>query len=417
MGRQVYIVNIEPLETRYTGHWYKYLPEQIEAYAYTNGKHLYVKSCQNIDGEELSSDTGAAFLNFVSTTNYKATQIARIAELFNNGDVQPGDIFLVTDAWNPCAHMIRYMSLLTNTPVKMFGIWHAGSYDESDIIARTFEENNQTSWARDEERALFRLFDVNFVATVYHKNLIERTFGPIHNLAVVGFPMEYYPKLDSETFWLLAEENEEAATVHPAWEQKKNKVIFPHRLSDEKRSDVFDEMIPILERAGIECVVAQRMNLTKEEYHKELRESKFVFSANEQETLGIGTFEAMAAGAIPMVPYDLSYVEIYGEYDDCAGGHLHSKLAQGNRNIPEREQLYQYHIPFTYDPELRNSPSVLAQLLTQKMMVANIGIFNPRGLNQRALFYNIVQDIFQIYFNGSAMYSLIDAEMEDLNDE
>lgn len=310
MERRVYIVNIEPLETRYTGHWYKYLPEQIEAYAYTNGEHLRV---QNIDGEELSSDTGAAFLNFVSTTNYKATQIARIAELFNNGDVQPGDIFLVTDAWNPCAHMIRYMSLLTNTPVKMFGIWHAGSYDESDIIARTFEENNRTSWARDEERALFRLFDVNFVATVFHKNLIERAFGPIHNLAVVGFPMEYYRLMEPFATAIRQLKRGE----RPFEDQKKPMVVFPHRLSEEKNYQYLrDCREDIWSQNSVELRFPQEENLTKDQYHEVLKESSAVVSANKQETLGIGTFEAVLMGAIPVVPDRLSYCEMYSDRYD-----------------------------------------------------------------------------------------------------
>jgi hypothetical protein len=56
------------------------------------------------------------------------------------------------------------------------------------------------------------------------------------------------------------------------------------------------------------------MNLNKKDYHKLLGECKIVFSANLQETLGIGCYEALCAGAIPMVPNRLSYEEMY--YDE-----------------------------------------------------------------------------------------------------
>ena len=39
--------------------------------------------------------------------------------------------------------------------------------------------------------------------------------------------------------------------------------------------------------------------------------SKVVFSANTQETLGIGCYEGTLVGALPMVPDRLSYSEMY----------------------------------------------------------------------------------------------------------
>ena len=60
-----------------------------------------------------------------------------------------------------------------------------------------------------------------------------------------------------------------------------------------------------------EFVVCQEENLTKEQYHTMLGESKMVFSANLQETLGISPYEGALVGAIPMVPDRLSYSEMY----------------------------------------------------------------------------------------------------------
>jgi hypothetical protein len=52
--------------------------------------------------------------------------------------------------------------------------------------------------------------------------------------------------------------------------------------------------------------------LTKDQYHRLLGESKIVFSANLQETLGISCYEGMLVGAVPVVPDRLSYQEMYG---------------------------------------------------------------------------------------------------------
>ena len=57
-------------------------------------------------------------------------------------------------------------------------------------------------------------------------------------------------------------------------------------------------------------VVCQEKNLNKNEYHNLLGESKLVFSANLQETLGISWYEGAVVGTLPMVPNRLSYTEM-----------------------------------------------------------------------------------------------------------
>ena len=52
-------------------------------------------------------------------------------------------------------------------------------------------------------------------------------------------------------------------------------------------------------------------NLTKEQYHNLLGTAKFALSFAEQETLGISMYEAACAGAVPIVPNRLSYIEMY----------------------------------------------------------------------------------------------------------
>jgi hypothetical protein len=90
---------------------------------------------------------------------------------------------------------------------------------------------------------------------------------------------------------------------------KMDMVVFPHRIAPEKQVDIFKDLAKSFPE--VEFIVAQERNFTKEEYHMILSRSKIVFSANQQETLGISCFEGALVGTYPMVPDRLSYIEMY----------------------------------------------------------------------------------------------------------
>jgi hypothetical protein len=90
--------------------------------------------------------------------------------------------------------------------------------------------------------------------------------------------------------------------------QKRDLILFPHRIAPEKQVDIFRDLATHLPQ--YEFVVCQDQQLTKNEYHNLLGEAKLVFSANLQETLGISWYEGAIVDAIPMVPDRLSYSEM-----------------------------------------------------------------------------------------------------------
>ena len=90
---------------------------------------------------------------------------------------------------------------------------------------------------------------------------------------------------------------------------KRDLILFPHRIAPEKQVEIFRDLATQLPE--YEFVVCQDQQLNKDEYHKLLGESKIVFSANLQETLGISCYEGAIVDAIPMVPDRLSYTEMY----------------------------------------------------------------------------------------------------------
>ena len=292
----VFLVDLEGLETRYTGQWKTHVPELLRK----AGHEVTV-----IDGPSdiPRATTPGAFLNFGGTNIYKASQVEKIGRLFCENVVKPGDHFLFTDAWHPGIINLKYMSELLNIPVKIHALWHAGSYDPQDFLGRLI---GAAPWVRHAEQSFYHAIDHNYFATDFHVQMFGKTLLKWpqdlrsvnyrgHKITRTGWPMEYMEPM------LTPYKNM----------AKRDLILFPHRIASEKQVEIFRDLKEQLPQ--YEFVVCQDQELTKNEYHNLLGEAKIVFSANLQETLGISCYEGALVGAIPMVPDRLSYREMYHE--------------------------------------------------------------------------------------------------------
>jgi len=280
----IHIVDIEAVDTRYTKQWKDYLPKQV--LKSTNDSVNVISG-----GDTPQATTPGAFLNFGGTNVYKSSQLQLIGEMFCEGKVKNGDYFLYTDAWNPTVLQLRYMAELLDVDIRIGGLWHAGSYDPADFLGRLIGDK---PWVRYAERSMFETYDDNFFATEFHVDMFIEAFPDIDASKIhrVGWPMEYL-----------------ANSLHQyAGMEKRNLILFPHRIAPEKQVDIFYDLKETLTQ--YEFVVCQERELTKNEYHNLLGEAKLVFSANQQETLGISWYEGCLVQAIPMVPNRLSYSEM-----------------------------------------------------------------------------------------------------------
>jgi glycosyltransferase involved in cell wall biosynthesis len=300
----IFLVDLESVETRYTGQWKDHVPKLLR------------KAGHNVDiisgpTDIPSATTPGAFLNFGGTNIYKASQVEQMGRLFCNGSVNPGDHFVFTDAWHPGIINLKYMSELLGIPVTTHGLWHAGSYDPQDFLGRLV---GNKPWVRNAEKSFYHAFDHNYFATDFHIELFMRNLlndgivaenpwfeddlrealeGRFSKIVRTGWPMEY---MDNT---LTAYKNM----------PKRDLILFPHRIAPEKQVEIFRDLKHWLPQ--YEFVVCQDQQLTKNEYHNLLGEAKLVFSANLQETLGISCYEGAIVDAIPMVPDRLSYSEMY----------------------------------------------------------------------------------------------------------
>ena len=290
----VFLVDLEAVETRYTAQWKTHVPKLL-----TEAGHDVVV----IDGptDIPRATTPGAFLNFGGTNVYKADQVGKIGRLFTDGKVSAGDHFIFTDAWHPGIINLKYMSELLGIKIKIHALWHAGSYDPQDFLGRLIGD---APWVRHAEQSFFYAIDHNYFATEFHidifeKNLLGLDTGYSHvkpnHVVRTGWPMEYMKDL-LEPYKDLP---------------KRDLILFPHRIAPEKQVEIFRDLANSLPE--YEWIVCQDQQLTKDQYHRLLGESKIVFSANLQETLGISMYEGALVDSIPMVPDRLSYCEMYAD--------------------------------------------------------------------------------------------------------
>ena len=291
---RIFLVDLEAVETRYTGEWKSHLPALLRK----EGHNVQVISGPK---DIPTATTPGAFLNFGGTNIYKSSQVEQMGRLFCSGSVHPGDHFIFTDAWHPGIINLKYMSELLQIPVTIHALWHAGSYDPQDFLGRLI---GNAPWVRHSELAFFEAIDHNYFATDFHieiflNNLLDvetRTgrirYMPSGKIVRTGWPMEYMV----DTLLMYKDM------------PKRDLILFPHRIAPEKQVEIFRDLKEQLPQ--YEFVICQEQQLSKNEYHNLLGEAKLVFSANLQETLGISWYEGAIVDAIPMVPDRLSYSEM-----------------------------------------------------------------------------------------------------------
>lgn len=278
-------IPIESLEERYSAQWNEWIPGFFRDY-----KIPFL----TIDPAPLSTTIRQGeFLDVIGTNYYKASQLAAICKLFDNGLIKDGDTFFFNDLWFPGIEMLFYIRDALEFDFKITGILHAGCYDCHDFLVR----KGMNRWGWEIERSWFGEVDTIFVATEYHKKLIRSAHGVVANkVKVTGLPF----------YW----DRPTSVSSH-----KEKIVVFPHRLAPEKQPELFDQCASLLSALlpDWQFIKTKDVCNTKEEYYQLLERSRIAVSFAEQETWGIAMQEAVMAGCVPLCPDRLSYPELYPE--------------------------------------------------------------------------------------------------------
>ncbi len=337
----IFLVDLEALEKRYTSQWRKWFCDWFE-----NNNYRY-ELVSGIDREFKQGE----FLDICRTNLYKSEQVGHIARLFDEKKVKHNDVFYFFDGWHYGITATKYMADLLGFKIKIVSYWHAGSYDPYDFITQKGLRN----WASPGELSWMLACDKILVATQFHKDLILKGFpnwGSYdldYKIHVVGFPYN----------------TEDLKIYKSAYsEYKKNIVVFPHRISSEKQPEVFDKLAEKFKGRAYKFIKATEVTDTKKEYFELLAKSKVVFSANLQETFGIGTMEAVMLGCLPIVPDRLCYPELYDKkflYDK--GTDLSSMIVDFIPNYKKHTNSNEYINTIEKLKEVTNIDRILQEVI------------------------------------------------------
>lgn len=237
------------------------------------------------------------FLDIVNTCKFKAAQLQMIADLFNQGKIQNGDVFLVGDIFFPGIEMIKYMAELLEIDVKVYGINYAGRADKTDFVQKL------SGWADASEAGYHLICDGIFVGSEDHKKNVVEYFGlnplTVHVTGLV-WDLSYMMKFANEIGEV----------------EKEDFVIWPHRWCEEKG---INELLWFAKHTKKKIVITSsgpakdlgvklpknieyRSGLTKKEYFELMAKARWYLSTAYQETYGYTITESIFFKCNILVP-------------------------------------------------------------------------------------------------------------------
>lgn len=285
------ILPIEPFEERYSTQWYEYFKRFAEE---NNIPH------QIINPIPLSSKIEEGeFLDVSGTNWYKMCQLQLVIAGLRDRTIPSNSNILLLDGWFPGIEALFYIRDALNLELKIYSCLHAGTWDKNDFLT----QKGMEKWAKRMEKSWLSQYKKSFVATDFHKGLINSSRTKkrdMDKIVVTGFPF----------YW-----EDDAIWKHSPiqWEQKENICVFPHRLAVEKN---VADWVCFVEKMKEEFPQWRFLSTklecrSKSEYYDLLKRSKIAVSTAYQETWGIAMQEALYSGCIPLVPDRLSYREMY----------------------------------------------------------------------------------------------------------
>lgn len=314
----IWLVPLEPLESRYTGQWYNEFPKVFGECGY---------DVKVIDGIPLVDyiDKGS-WLPLNSSAHYKSTQLAEISKLFQDNKVKNNDIFFVFDIEFHGIETIRALATLNKIKITLTAFLHAASYTKEDLMEQL------APWQKYTELGWLGICDRVFVGSEYHKQaVIERR--------IIPFADKNDIKSLSDRIIVTGNPLFEDAYHTFGKVKKKNQIILPNRFDYEKRPNISLDIAYLLKKRNPECMIivttsnlALRSNadwllskaremesdgiieihegLSKEQYHYLLAESKVMLTNSIEENFGYSIVEAIVYKTIPIAPKGLSHSEM-----------------------------------------------------------------------------------------------------------
>ncbi len=280
---------IEPIERRYSNEWNLWYQE-----AFRRNK----MNALTIVGEYTGQPEKDKFLDPHGTFIWKFAQLKKAVTWMQKYPKEKYVVFL-HDGWFPGIECFSYLRDMAGVDVKVVSWLHAGSYDPTDLLGM----NRCDAWASGSEESWFYIADAVVTGSNYHMQRLSDTRKvAVDKIHVIGYPIDNFDKnLDVE---------------------KDDLVIWPHRLSEDKRPGIFDRLSQDPRFKDVKFIKTLEHCETKAEYHSLLARAKVAVSTASHENFGISMVEAACSGAYPVVPNALAYketIEPVWRYEDYEG--------------------------------------------------------------------------------------------------
>lgn len=287
-----HFVMLEPLDARYT--------EQRNRYLTTLGKNRMPFDINFIYWDPLTDtiEVGTV-LDAYGTHYYKFEQLKKIVVMLRNGEIKSWDEIWFADLWFPWIESIPYMLTLAGIEnVRISGVLHAGTRDKDDFTYL----NGMKEWARGFEHTILDIVDEVHLGSEYHKKIIVDEMGSRyeHKLKVTWLFFEPVDIMD--TAWVHVPTVDEE-------DMRENLVVFPHRLTPEKKVEKFDKLAERMFGSKWKFVKTMEVTNNKKEYLQLLAKAKYAVSFDGQETFWYSILECMAMGVTPIVFNGKSYTD------------------------------------------------------------------------------------------------------------
>lgn len=292
----IFDLPIEPIEGRYSKQW----ADWFQAH-FINKRIPYVQIGGD-PGTEQPKPT--EFLNPYGTFSWKFSQLRNAIHSIQNLKFCNRVVVFLHDGWFPGIEAFKYIRALKGIDIRICAFWHAGSYDDTDMLAR----HGMYEWVKGSEQTWFSLCDKIFVGSKYHGDRLLAALGQkasdANKIVVTGCPVEV-PNIKGI--------------------KRRPLVVWPHRLSQDKRPDLFEQITEHPKLQGLEFIRTKDYNYSKEEYYGILSEAIAVVSTAEHENFGIAMVEGATLGCAPIAPNRLCYPEtldpdwLYNSQDELIG--------------------------------------------------------------------------------------------------
>jgi hypothetical protein len=296
---------IESLAERYTQQWYDYFPKVFSS----NFSEVLV-----VDGEPLQDTIKVGtFLDINSTCHYKFTQLAKLAKMFDAGQIEEGTVIFFGDIEFWGLESVRLMSQMNNVTVKIAAFLHAASHTRGDAfsVANDYQKHTEIGWVK--------AVDIVFCGTEYAKysflecHHLQEDQKTINKFRVVGNPLfeEAYEQIVSKKEKLVVLTNRfdsekgivatmqlfyDLKQIHPTW--KFAILTGRSKFTSNCKSSLSQALA--MEKSGILSI---HFGLTKHEYHTWLSRASIMVSHSPEENFGYCIVEADLYGCAPLV-YD-----------------------------------------------------------------------------------------------------------------